>query len=179
LAIELKLQPLVLQGFARPFEFDCHGFTHTGGEYRMEEPENLTENERLLLLAAAVHDLGPDTDISGANTARIVNQVLRWRGLSAEQVRDGWRTRECDPLHQEVYDTLIRMTQMQHQAGGWRAPERPGAPLFEGAGNWGVPGDPSQPACWPQYNSCRLTGAGERLAQKLLTRYPEYSGKSF
>ena len=144
----------------------------------MEEHENLTDDERQLLMAAAVHELGPDTDLSLANTARIVNQVLRWRSLSAEQVCDGWRTRDCDPLHQQLYDAQVRMTQQQQQAGGWRVPERPGVPLFEGAGNWGVPDDPSRPACWPQYNSCRLSTEGERLARKLLTQYPEYSQRA-
>jgi hypothetical protein len=45
-------------------------------------------------------------------------------------------------------------------------------PLFEGGGNWGVPGDPSRPACWPQYNACRLTTEGERVARELLDRHP-------
>jgi len=140
----------------------------------MEDHEPLTQNERLLLMAAAVNGLGPRTDLLSANTARVVDQVLRWRGLSAEEIRDGWRQDDCDPLHQDVYGALIRMTQMMHRAGGWRSPVRPGAALFEGAGNWGVPGDPSRPACWPKYNSCRLTAEGERLARSLLEQHPVY-----
>jgi hypothetical protein len=125
-------------------------------------------------MAAAVHELGPDTNLCFANTARVVNQVLVWLGLSAKQVRDGWRAHDCDPLHREVYDCLIRITRMAMSSGEWRTAERPEVPLFEGGGNWGVPGDPNRPACWPHFNSCRLTAEGERLARKLLTQYPEY-----
>jgi hypothetical protein len=140
----------------------------------MDQRETLTETERLLLMAAAVHELGPATDLSRANTARVVNQVLSWRGLSAEEVGGGWRELECGPIHEEVYNALIRMTHQTHRAGPGRTPERPGAPLFEDGGNWGVPGDPNSPACWPQYNSCRLTAAGERVAREFLGRHPEY-----
>jgi hypothetical protein len=144
----------------------------------MDEVETLTENERLLLMAAAVHNQDSRTDLYRANTARVVDQVLRWRGLSPTAIREGWRQDDCDPLHREVYDTLVRMTRMKLRARGWRPPVRPGVPLFEGAGNWGVPDDPSRPACWPQYNSCRLTAAGKRLAQKLLAQSPEYSKRA-
>ncbi len=41
--------------------------------------DDLTEVEQQLLMAAAVQGLGPTTDISRANTVRIVHQVLRWR----------------------------------------------------------------------------------------------------
>ena len=59
------------------------------------KPETLTETERLLLMAAAIHDLGPATDLGRANSARVVNQVLRWRGLSAEEITTGGRTRRA------------------------------------------------------------------------------------
>jgi hypothetical protein len=134
----------------------------------------LTENERLLLMAAVVHELGPGADLTRANTARVVDQVLRWRGLSDQQVRAGWRDLDCDPMHREVYEALVRMTGHRYGDVLLRAPERPGLPLFEGAGNWGVPGDPSRPACWPQYNACRLTAEGEELARELLAQHPEY-----
>jgi hypothetical protein len=140
----------------------------------MNKPETHTETERLLLMAAAVHELGPATDLSWANTARVVDQVLRWRGLSALEVRDGWQEQECGPIHEEVYNALIRMTHQTTQVGPGRLPERPGVPLFEGGGNWGVAGDPTCPACWPQFNSCRLTAEGERMARDLLRQYPEY-----
>jgi hypothetical protein len=38
----------------------------------------LTEAEQQLLMAAGVHGPGPATDLGRANTARVVNQVLRW-----------------------------------------------------------------------------------------------------
>ncbi len=140
----------------------------------MDDFNTLTQTERLLLMAAAVHGLGPHTDLNYANTARVVNQALRWRGLSAEEIRGGWRDRDCDPAHAEVYDALIRMTHQMQTVGPGRAPERPGPVLFEGSGNWGVPGDPDCPACWPQYNSCHLTAEGERIALELLERHPEF-----
>lgn len=133
----------------------------------------LTEIEEQLLMAAAVHGLGPDTDLGRANTARIVNQVLAWRGLSEEQVRSGWRDEDCDASHDEIYSALIRMAHQVHREGPGRTPERPGPALFEGGGNWGVPGNPDFPACWPHYNSCRLTAEGERLARLLLAGHPE------
>jgi hypothetical protein len=125
-------------------------------------------------MAAAVHGLGPATDLSRASTARVVDQVLRWRGLSAEEVRDGWQEQECGPTHEQVYNALIRMTHQIAWAGPGRPPERPGAALFEGGGNWGVPGNSDHPACWPQFNSCRLTAEGERLARDLLGQHAEY-----
>lgn len=140
----------------------------------MDGAGDLTEVERQLLMAAAVHGLGPATDLGRANTARIVNQVLRWRGLTAEQIKSGWRSEDCDPEHDAVYAALVRMTHQMHREGPGRAPERPGTALFEGGGNWGVPGDPQEPACWPQFNSCRLTADGERLARLLLEHHPEY-----
>lgn len=135
---------------------------------------DLTEVEQQLLMAAAVHGLGPATDLGRANTARIVNQVLRWRGLTDDQINAGWRDEDCDPEQGAVYATLIRMTHQAHREGPGRAPERPGAALFKGGGNWGVPGDPDRPACWPYFNSCQLTTEGERLARLLLEQHPEY-----
>jgi|GEM_PF-6774912 len=76
----------------------------------MDDRKTLTETERLLLMAAAVHDLGPDTDLAYANTARVVDQALRWRGLSVEEIRNGWREPESHPINEEVYNVLIRMT---------------------------------------------------------------------
>jgi hypothetical protein len=140
----------------------------------MDTRETLTEVEGLLLMAAAVHGMGPASDLSRANTERVVNQVLRWRGLSAEEIRDGWMEQGCGPIHEEIYSALIRMTCETARAGLGRPSARPGAPLFEGGGNWGVPADPNCPACMPQFNSCRLTAEGERLAQDLLAWHPEY-----
>ena len=136
--------------------------------------DDLTEIEQQLLMAAAVQGLGPATDLGRANTARVVNQVLRWRGLTAEQVNAGWRDEDCDPEHDAVYAALVRMTHQECRDGSFRPGERPGPALFEGGGNWGVPGDPDCPPCWPHFNSCRLTSEGERLALLLLEQNPEY-----
>jgi hypothetical protein len=140
----------------------------------MDNANDLTEVEQQLLMAAAVHGLGPATDLGRANTARVVNQVLRWRGLTAEQIDTGWRNSDCDPEHDAVYTALVRMTYQSCRNGSFRASERPGPALFEGGGNWGVPGDPDKPPCWPHFNSCRLTAEGKRIARELLERHPEY-----
>lgn len=148
----------------------------------MSEFELLTETEQLLLMAACVQGLGPGSSLVNANTSRVVNQVLRWRGFSDDEIRNGWRANECGwivecgPVHDEAYRALIRMTAHLHSG---RQPEKPGMPLFEGKGNWGVPGDPSHPASWPQYNSCRLTLEGERIAREFLERHPDYRNNGF
>ncbi|MCH8807025.1 MAG: hypothetical protein IH986_13170 [Planctomycetes bacterium] len=143
----------------------------------MEGIEMLTETERLLLMAAGVHGLGPNTDLSCANTARVVDQALRWLGLTAEEIRRGLNEPECHPVSEEVYNVLVRMTHQTHRDGPGPAPERPGKALFEGGGNWGVPGDASSPPAWPHFNSCRLTAHGERIALELLEQHPEYREK--
>ncbi|HEX8911252.1 MAG TPA: hypothetical protein VF796_02750 [Humisphaera sp.] len=139
----------------------------------MDAAPDLTEIEQQLLMAAAVHGLGPTTDLGRANSARVVDQVLRWRGRTAEQVPAGWRLEDCDPQHAAVYSALVRMTRQACRDGSFRPAERPGPALFDGVGNWGVPGDPDRPPCWPQYNACRLTAEGERVARRLLDRHPE------
>lgn len=140
----------------------------------MSKTSDLTEVERQLLMAAAVQQLGPTTNLTMANTARIVDQVLRWRGLSDEQIVAGWRGEDCAPEHKGVYAALVRMTHQKCRDGSFRPHEHPGPALFEGGGNWGVPGDPDQPPCWPHFNSCRLTDAGEQLARALLKIHPAY-----
>jgi hypothetical protein len=140
----------------------------------MGDVGDLTQVEQQLLLAALVQGLGPSTDLSRANTARVVDQVLRWRGLTEDQIDTGWRLEDCDPEHGAVYAALVRMTHEVHTKGAGRGPERPGPAMFEGGGNWGDPGDSSHPACWPQYNSCRLTAEGDQVARALLAEHPEY-----
>lgn len=140
----------------------------------MDATESLTETERLLLMAAAVLDLGPQTDLHRANTVKVVAQVLRWRGLSEEDSRAGWDDLDQCSDKTDVYEALIGMTHQKHREGPGRPPERAGEPLFEGGGNWGIPGDPNHPACSPYYNTCRLTVRGEQVAEELLSRHPEY-----
>lgn len=136
--------------------------------------ESLTDMERLLLMAAAVQGLGPDADVTRANTARVVIQALRWSGLDSAEVRAQWDQGEWPPALEGVYGPLVRMTWQQRTGGGLFPAERLGLALFEGGGNWGVPGDPDCPPCDPQYNSCRLTALGERVALALLEQHPEY-----
>lgn len=146
----------------------------------MEDTDAFPETERLLLMAAAVLEMGPSTSLSRANTARVVDQALLWLGLSLEEIEHGWQKLAgveegeelaSPPANEEVYKVLVRMTR---PLGSRREAERIGLPLFEGNGNWGVTGDPSRQAAWPHFNSCRLTAHGERVARKLLEQHPQY-----
>jgi hypothetical protein len=137
--------------------------------------DDLTDVERQLLTAALIHGLGPATSLGRANTLRVVNQVLQWRGLTAEEIDSGWRTEDTGSQHETVYAALVHMVHQACRDGGFRPSARPGPALFEGGGNWGVPGDPDHPACLPHFNSCRLTPEGERLARQLLEQRSEKS----
>jgi len=124
---------------------------------------DLTEVEQQLLMAAAVLGLGPATDLGRATTIRVVNQVLMWRGLTAEQITAGWRDDDCDPEDDAVYAALVYMTRRAFPDGTFWPCERPGPALFEGGGNWRIPGDSDRPASWPNFNSCRLTAEGRAI----------------
>ncbi len=130
--------------------------------------------EKLLLMAAAVHRLGPDTDISEANTVKVVFQALEWSGFNMAEIREQYKQSDYHPAVAEAYIPLVRMTQEILQDNSVRLPERSGPALFEGAGNWGVPDDPESPPCDPNYNSCRLTPLGLEIAKALLAAHPEY-----
>jgi hypothetical protein len=132
----------------------------------------LTDMERLLLMAAAVRGLGPNTDLSRANTWKIVLQALKWSGLDSPEVRELWLQNEWHPALEAVYGPLVRMTQPQCLDDSFRPAERPGPALFEGCGNWGISGE--RPPCDPHFNSCRLTTLGEQVALALLEQHPEY-----
>jgi len=67
----------------------------------------------------------------------------------------------------------VRIVHQKCTNGSFWPAKRPGPALFEGGGNWGVSGDPNCPACWPDFNSCRLTVQGDRLAGLLLEQRPE------
>jgi hypothetical protein len=140
----------------------------------LSDIEHLTQIEKLLLMAAAVHGLRPGIELKYANTARVVLKALEWAGLDSKEVLDAWNTDDWHPSLQAVYGPLVHMTQMELLTGGFRPAERPGPALFEGGGNWGVPGDPKHPPACPQFNSCRLTATGDRLALELLADHPEY-----
>ena len=127
-------------------------------------------------------DWGLATDLARANTGpRVVNQVLRWRGLTAEQIDAGWQDEDCDPEHDAVYAALVRMTHQKCRDGSFRPGERPGSALFEGGGNWGVPGDPECPPVLASLQllpaDCRgravglvVVGAVPRVPQERRTR---------
>jgi hypothetical protein len=134
----------------------------------------LSEVERLLLMAAAVHGLGPKTDLTFANTNKVVGQALEWAGLLVGEVRAAWENpgREYRPAIVQVYGALIRMARQIHRVGPGRPPERPGEPLFEASGNVGTA---AKPQAFPHFTSCRLTARGEPVAQELLARNPAYA----
>jgi hypothetical protein len=112
------------------------------------DPEALSEMERLLLMAAADHELGPDTDLSYANCARVVARVLLWEGLVDDEILAAWAESEYHPAIARCYGTLIAM--IQHQPSS--------EALFEGQGNLGTP---ESPGAFPHFTSCRLTRLGQ------------------
>jgi hypothetical protein len=156
------------------FPPSSRGKKKSGGVKREEIA--LTEIERLLLMAAAIHGLGPKTNLSVANADRVVGQVLEWAGLMDAEVREAWENpgMEYRPAIIRVYGALIRMTHQMHRGGSGRPPAKPGEVLFEGGGNFGTADDPQ---AFPHFTSCRLTARGEQLARQLLEQYPDY-GKS-
>jgi hypothetical protein len=125
--------------------------------------------EKLLLMAAAVRGLGPEADISRVTTPKVVLTAVKWAGLDSDEVSRQWNSIEWHDSLDEVYEPLIRLV---------HPPEGGEESLFEGGGNWGVPGDPDRPAADPHFNSCRLTPRGMRLALALLALHPEYQKMS-
>ena len=115
----------------------------------------------LLFMAAAVHKLGPKTDLSRANTMKVMRQALHWGGLFHGEIKKCFESYdECPPVAQ-FYEALISMMPQS----------RPKEVLFECGGNWGGPGERRASA---HFTSCRLTERGWRLASELLERYPRY-----
>ena len=127
----------------------------------------LTRMEELLLMAAAVHGLGPDTNLHHANAAKVVGQALEWSGLMDEIVRHQWNDFESHPAIDAYYGSLIRMIR-QILPNEVLPPLRPGEALFEGGGNFGTPDDP--PA-YAHFTSCRLTVFGDSIARGLLEQF--------
>jgi hypothetical protein len=137
----------------------------------MADVDTLTEIEQLLLVAAAVHGLGPQTNLNIANADKVVGQALEWAGLMGEESREAWEQIEYRPAIVQVYGALIRMTHQILQVGPGRPPARPGEALFEGGGNFGTA---DAPQAFPHFTSCRLSVRGEQLARQLLEQHPEY-----
>jgi hypothetical protein len=139
----------------------------------MVDRNTMTEIDQLILMAAYVHGLGPNTNLSYANADRVVGQALEWAGLMDDEVRAAWENPGVayHPAIVRVYGALIRMTHQIHRVGPGMPPERPGEVLFEGAGNLGTP---DQPHAFPHFTSCRLSARGEQVACELLEQHPEY-----
>jgi hypothetical protein len=130
----------------------------------------LTQMEELLVMAAAVRGLGPNTRLT-ANANKVVGQALQWAGQMDEEVQEAVQNLEDHPAIKRCYAVLIRMIRQMLQNGLQKPPERPGDALFEGAGNFGSPG---APPAFPHFTSCRLTEYGESVARDLLRHHPEY-----
>ncbi len=126
----------------------------------MNDYDAFSETERQLLMAAAVQGLFGDTDLATVNTSKVVLQVLQWQNTNPEEILTGWDKEGT--ANAQVYEALVELF------------HRPGEPLFEGYGNWGIPD--GCPPSWPHYNSCRLTARGELIARDLLTQHPEFRG---
>jgi hypothetical protein len=75
----------------------------------MTNNNSLNETEQLLLRAAAVHELTPNSNF--AITAKVVRQVLHWTGSFSEEVIKAWDSDEEHPTIDLIYGTLVRMTQ--------------------------------------------------------------------
>jgi hypothetical protein len=136
-------------------------------EFVVLEPEPLTPMEQWLVMAAAVHNLGPNA-LLNANCWKVVSQALKWAG-QWETVRDAFLRYDEHPIVEDCYGVLIRMIRQKDRIVGTGLPR--GA-LFEGAGNFG---SPEYPAAHPQFTACRLTTAGERIAHDLLRLHPRFA----
>jgi hypothetical protein len=105
-----------------------------------------TNARDLLLMAAAVHGLGPSTDLNYANSAKVIRQALHWAGLLQGAVEECFESYdECPPVT-KFYDALVSMTPLSD----------PVEVLFECQGYWGGPDGPRASA---HFTSCRLLSA--------------------
>jgi hypothetical protein len=124
----------------------------------MHDTSGLTENQKLVLMAAAVHGLGPETDLMYANARRVVRQALVWQGYWDQELDAVWNPYDGSPALEAVYGALLSLIKM-------------GEPLFEGAGNLG---SDSLPSAFPDFVSCRLTTRGQAMAEQLLAEQPRF-----
>ena len=136
----------------------------------MSDDDGLTEIERLLLMAAVVHDLGPQASLKHANGGKVVGQALLWAGHLDCELREAWESCEYYREIETFYATLIRMTQQVLRDGTTRPPIRPGPVLFEGSGNLGTP---EEPGAFPFFTAFHLTERGAQVGGLLLERHPQ------
>ncbi len=123
----------------------------------MHTPDSLTPDQKLVVMAAAVHGLGPETALKYANARRVVRLSLIWKGFSGHALEAAWNPYDGSAVLNEIYRAMISL--MPHESD---------EPLLEGAGN--VAGNP--PA-FPDFTSCRLTALGMELAEQLLSERPD------
>jgi hypothetical protein len=121
--------------------------------------QKLTEQERLLLLATYLQGPRPH-DGPHANCGRVLRQALVWAGLWNEQLKRDEGADIDNPVIDEWYDILIRMTRHEPASEA----------LIEGFGNLGD----EDMAPFPRYTACHLTERGRNLAEQLFTAYPQY-----
>jgi len=112
-------------------------------------------------MAAAVHELGPRTNLKYANTAKVMRQALHWAGLLQGKIAESFESYNACPEVAQFYEAMIAMMPQSS----------PPEVLFECGGNWGSSGEPPASA---HFTSCRLTKGGWSLAAKLLERYPNF-----
>ena len=121
---------------------------------------DLSERQRLLLMAAYLHGAKPEAEIR-ANCGRVLRQALLWAGLWNETLERDSRHDIENPVIADWYNTLIAMTR-----------EVPNSELLiEGQGNLG---SPDHPPAFPSYTGCRLTTKGRECAERLFTAYPQF-----
>jgi hypothetical protein len=120
----------------------------------------LSDNQKLLLMAAAVNKLGPDIELRYANSAVIVSQAIIWANLWSKEIDLAWNRFEYHPVIRSVYGALIQMIQDQPASDVF----------FKGAGNFGTS---ENPASFPHFTSCSLTQLGMEVAEQLLKNRPE------
>ena len=123
---------------------------------------DLDQSRQLLLMAAAVHNLGPELgsrDRFGANAFKVVRQALHWAGLYEGEVRAAFERYEESPEVTAFYDALVSMMPQGNAV----------EPLFEGEGNLC-----GKPRASPFFTHCRLTDRGWVAANQLLQLHPTY-----
>lgn len=129
---------------------------------------SITDDEKLLLIAALLEGMSPDSPVDRANTSRLVWRAVLISGRASGDEMDAW-VRHEDPEPEailDLYHTLVHMVQVRYQ--------NPRLALFDGRGNWGDPSDPDSSAAHSNYNSVRLSRLGAQIAFELLPDHPEY-----
>ncbi len=128
---------------------------------------NLSERERLLLMAAFLHGTKAEAEIR-ANCGQVLRQALVWAGHWKENQDNREFDDNLNPVIKDWYGDLISMIRDNLESGL----------LMEGSGNLGsaddLPfGNPDDEPAAPNFTGCRLTQRGREIAQRLLKVYPQ------